>query len=382
MHRLPHHTLRLRLRLAAAWCAIVPASCLLALARPAAAEPEHLAHALHPGSRPAARGDHEGPRSEARVLGGDVQAEAWRKAGAARALERVVRLELPRYGWFGKDGATAWVDQVALRRLPPGSLVVEHAGLHAFALRHIERRLRAAWRDTIRDRWEAGIDDDDAMRQRFVDMGDALADFDAGGAWGARSWLASRRPEDGGAPRTARVHTVGERIEVLRLGPISLTNELKGKIDRVAAFGLDPGAGPLVRPLPTTTGPRARAAQARDDARLERARGPQADEVGEDVVDLAAPPPRPAPSLRLFLEPTLPGARGEGAAWRLRVQPSARLRLANDPLDVVRDVSLRATLQVATGASDRPTVEVEAVVRYRPAQREAIAALEVTLLQW
>lgn len=147
---------------------------------------------------------------------------------------RVLRLELDppapeladvEYFWRPEDH---WLDLVTPTVLPPGSLRVQYEGLQAFAMKHASRRYRREWSSAIDERYDSGaLNAHEADRAREL-QAQLLADQDAGGRWWERAWLYSL---PGGAPNRPHVYTYGREAEILRLGPLRLNNELKGRLD-------------------------------------------------------------------------------------------------------------------------------------------------------
>lgn len=274
----------------------------------------------------------------------------------ARTIERErlltsMHLELPRFRIHNED--QTFLDQVTLRSLPPGSLVLRYEGIERVVVSKAQGRLRKLWRSSVIDQWEAGILDDDAFEQAQLDMGNALADQKAGGRWWQRDWTASLMPEDGGAPAEPYVQQIGSKIEVLRLGPLSVTNDCRIRlVNRLVSMRLEPTAdSPLRKADPTPKAPRV------IPGRVQRL--PQVKET-EDVLP----------------------EDGRVRWWNVRLQPAASIGFNDDPLRVVREVSVRATVEFFVGADRTKCVEVRAVVSYRPTDNVGTVGITAALLTW
>lgn len=272
-------------------------------------------------------------------------------------------LRLPRLRWAPRDD---FLPQVSLRRLPPGSLVIRYAGIDAFVVRRVQGRLRDLWRRSLRDAWEGGVLDDEGYEEEVGRMYDALAEHRAGGRWWERSWRDSLVPERGGAPAAPYEHRVGRRVE-LRLGPLVLTNELRGYVDRVAIFpGEAEGARILREGEPEVL--------AREDAWLFRERRDPEDALAGDEEALEAH------VVRARFEPPAPVLLR--ARWRLTLRPSISVRYAARAEDAVRDVRMRASLELYRAASQLRFIDVEVVARYRPDSGEVTVFVQLVLFTW
>lgn len=305
------------------------------------------------------------PRPEADDLGRDPRRPL--------DVEVDVRLELPTFRWLPHvDNGADFLRQVSLTRLPPGSFRVRYEGIESVVVRKIQSRLRKLWRDSISDAYEAEMLDDDALEAAFTDMYHRLADFGAGGRWWERSWLDSLVPERGGAPATPVVQQIGQEIELFRLGPLSFNNELRVRVDGLT-LRVDPDAGQIYRDHDYGR-------LAREYAYIKR------DDQDEDDAELPAILPRSEakgtsePLVRIVLEPPDPGLLP--GYWRLRFRPQAAFRLTRDPMAMVKEVSLRVTLELFIGANRTKFMEIEGLIEYEPDDNIARLGIEVALITW
>ncbi|MCO5171974.1 MAG: hypothetical protein M9894_37220 [Planctomycetes bacterium] len=275
-----------------------------------------------------------------------------------------VTLRLPRLRWV--SGADL-LPQVSLTRLPPGALVIRYAGLQAVVVRRVQGHLRDRWHASLRDAWAAGVLSDERYEAALERMFDALADHRAGGRWWERSWLDSLPASRGGAPDPPLEHVVGERV-ALRLGPLILTSDLRLQVERVGALAVEPDAPRPLRRLET-------ARLAREHAWLRRevvdAEDLVAGEVGPPEGELEAAPARPG------LAPALLRPR-----WRLTLRPAVRVRASGGHGGPVRDVRVRAVLELFRGPARLRFLEVELALRYRPEDDEVVVGVELALVTW
>ncbi len=284
-----------------------------------------------------------------------------------------VSLRLPSLRWLPRRD---FVPEVTLRRLPPGSLVIRYAGIHAVVVRRVQGRLRALWQDSIQDAWEAGILDDEAYAAELDRMFAALADHRAGGRWWERSWHDSLLPRLGGAPAAPVEARVGERLELVRLGPLKLTNDLRAYVDRVAVLTVDPDATPLLRGTEPSRLAREHAWLIRE-ARDEGEPQPVIEDGPEDPADAQGVA---ASIVRATFEPPAPVLLR--TRWRLTLRPSVSLRATGVASEVVRDLRLRTSLELFREANLLRFVTLEFVVRYRPDDGEVVVGLELVLFTW
>lgn len=287
-----------------------------------------------------------------------------------------LRLELPAYRWLPRQAhRAAFMHQVSLTRLPPGSLQVRYEGIEGYLVRKAQSRLKSLWRDSIKDAWEGGILDDQQYDARIDEMYDSLSDFRSGGRWWERSWLDSLTPERGGAPADPYVHRVGERLDVLRVGPVRFTNDLKARVDRVTILSFDPDGGQIYRDFDLRR-------LAREHARLQRS-GDDLDDRGDELPALTGEPTDGGlaePMVRITLEPPDPGLLP--GYWRLRFRPSAGVNLMGEPSQVIEEVSMRVTLELFLGVERMKFMEIEALASYDFDDNVAAIGFEVSLLTW
>lgn len=292
-----------------------------------------------------------------------------------------VRLRLPRLRWQPGPGADL-VDQVTLTRLPPGSLAVRYEGLQGYVVRRVRKELKSHWTRSLRDRWEGAVLDDDEYEAALTRMNEALSDAVVEGRWWERSWWHSLPPEKGGAPLTPYLQVVGQRVDVVRIGPWSLTNDLRARFDDVTIIGLDATRAVVRRPgrpfdLARSHARLDRVARASDDPEEEELEPPPLapDEETDDAL-------LPEPGIRLTFFPPEPEQAVGGGAWKFRLRPGIRFTLSNVEQAFVREVSLRLALTVATRKGRPPWLGVEAVLRYLPEDDVFQAGVEVAILSW
>jgi hypothetical protein len=288
-------------------------------------------------------------------------------------LDLRLRLELPSFGW-DRSRHGEFVRQVTLTRLPPGSLIIRREGFHGFVTRKVQQRLRAMWLDSLNDLYRAGTLDDAGLRDAMRDMGNALADESSGGRWWDRTWWELMPEAKGGAPDKPIVYTVGERLEILRLGPIALTNDFKGRVDRFT-LSLEPDSERVIR----SSALAARFGLARDQARLDRD-----DDLGDDAVTTvrdAESTAQDQPLLRLLLE-THDDGKGllAGTGWTVRLRPAVRLNLVEDPTKALKDLSMRVLFEWSPHEGGPSMIEIEGAVRFSPQDQDVRAGVQLTFL--
>lgn len=285
-----------------------------------------------------------------------------------------VRLELPSFSWLPHLGNGAdFLHQVSLTRLPPGSLRMKYEGLEGIVVRKLNGRLKKIWRDSINDAWEAEMLDVDAYKAAFNDMYERMGDFNAGGRWWERSWLDSLTPERGGAPAQPFVHTIGERLEVFKLGPLSFSNDLRAHLDHFTVLRVDPDGGQIYRDHDTER-------LAREHAHLKRDADDDPEELPAIGLNRSSAQGTSEPLVRITLEPPDPGLMP--GYWRLRLRPQAAFRLSGDPADMIKEVSLRVTLELFIGEKRMKFMEIDALVEYEPDDNQAAFGFEVALITW
>jgi hypothetical protein len=286
-----------------------------------------------------------------------------------------VRLELPTYRCVPRDARRGdFLQEVALTRLPVGSLIVSYEGIEGYIVKKVQSRLRNQWRTSLRDAYEEGAISTDRYISRLQHMGEVLGDFRAGGRWWERSWLDSLTPERGGAPARPYEHTIGERLDVIKLGPIAFTNDLRARVDRLTILSFDPDGGQIYRDLEVSQ-------LAREDARLERA------DTGDELPLLGVPDSKPAgteePAVRLTLDP--PTADMLPSWWKLRFRPGAVVGFSRgfDPTGVFREVSMEVSLELFLGANAQTKfMEIQGNASFDPRDNEAVVWFQVQLTTW
>jgi hypothetical protein len=119
-----------------------------------------------------------------------------------------------------------FLDSVTMIRLPPGSLKVRYEGLHKLILRQANNQFRRFVR-----KYETP-DDDRIRLTHWNNKGWSSNE------WWQRSWMDSLPSAQGGAPDEVYVHTIGSENE-WSIGPLSITNTLKIKLDYIAVLRLN-----------------------------------------------------------------------------------------------------------------------------------------------
>lgn len=285
-----------------------------------------------------------------------------------------VRLELPTFRWLPRIGNGAdFLQQVSLTHLPPGSLMIRYEGVEGVIVRKLERRMRKLWRDSIQDAYKAEMIDDVTYRAAFTDMYERMADFQAGGRWWERSWMDSLVPERGGAPARPYTETIGQRLEVFKLGPLSFTNDLRAHVDSFTVLSVDPDGGQIYRDHDYGR-------MAREHAHLKRDDEDDPDELPTIGIKRNVAQGTAEPLVRIVLEPPDPGLLP--GYWRLRFRPQAAFRLSGDPMSMVKEVSLRVTLELFIGAKRTKFMEIDALVEYEPDDNVGAFGVEISLLTW
>lgn len=286
-----------------------------------------------------------------------------------------VRLRLPTYRCVPREARRGdFISQVALTRLPVGSLVVRYEGIEGYIIKKVQSRLRNQWRTTLRDAYEEGGIDLDRYVSRVKHMNEVLTDFRAGGRWWERSWLDSFPPEKGGAPAVPYEEVIGRRLEVFRLGPLSFTNELRARLDKTTILSFDPDGGQIYRDIEV-------AHLAREDARLERADTP------DELPLLGVPESRPAgteePVVRLTLDP--PTSKLLPSWWKIRFRPGMIVGVSKgfDPINMLREVSLDVSVELYLGAKAQTKfMEIQGNITYDPDDNLTSLSFQVELVTW
>jgi hypothetical protein len=284
-----------------------------------------------------------------------------------------LRLELPAFGWDRRRHGE-FLRQVSLTHLPPGSLIIDLDGFQGFVEGKIEQRLRSIWLDSLQSLYDAGTLDDHGLRQAMDRMGEAFADQRAGGRWWERTWWEAMPEAKGGAPDRPFVYTIGERLEVFRLGPFALTNDFKGKVDRFM-LSLEPDSERVIR----SSAIAARFGLARDQARLARDDGLEDEPVA--MVRDTERTPSDEPLLRVLFEtPEERGGLLAGTGWRVRVRPSLRIDAFGDPTKALKDLSMRVLFTWSPHEGGPSMIEIEGLVRFDPREQDLRAGAQLTFL--
>jgi hypothetical protein len=294
-------------------------------------------------------------------------AEDFGTSPEAFPLDLPLRLDLPTV----LDLPTSsYLDQVAMAPRIPGTLRIRYRGLQGVVVRYCTGRLGSLWRDSIDQSAGGGLWRDEAEARRLGrrERANALTDHANGGRWWERRWFHSLSPEQGGAPAKTQVHTVGSRIEIVRLGPLSINNEFKGRW-RSGFLNLQLSAAPAGELDMKDRSPSS------DGADLRQQR------LG-DGDDPSAPPT--AADLWIGFEGTSVDAFGVSATFKVR--PGVRCKLKSDGLRT--DIRLKFLLELAYGAEKKEAIDIELLARCDPlapsdsAPVDAGLELEITFLRW
>jgi hypothetical protein len=300
-------------------------------------------------------------------------------------LDMPIRLFLPTWNDLPTRRGEL-LDSAALHAKIPGTLRLRYRGFHGFVLKHLTRRFRKEWSKSIRaEAASASSYDTVQVRRRLnVQRSNAIQDHKAGGRWWERRWFHSFAEEKGGVRKGAYTQTVGETLTILKIGPLTLNNQFRGRFDKVAAFELaEPGR--IYRGVFDDEEP----LQARSDAQLSRDNNPL---VGDDLAEEADPSPTdsegparviaPASSLDLWLDLETKDRSAFGLTYRLKVRPRVHTRVTTEKITV--SMRLKAALEISMGVreSRRRVVDVEFAVRYKPDRNDLRAELEIVLVRW
>lgn len=275
--------------------------------------------------------------------------------------------------------------QVTLARTVRGSHIVRYRGLQGFIVRRMRRLYYKRFRNSLRDQIDAGGLDHFQIAARYRAMGEAEADLARGGRWWERTWLDSLTAERGGAPAEPVVTEIGERTTVLSLGPLSISNDFRARLDGTYfGLGVDPSPSRVFRDLGDA---------ARDAATYARQFGDEdegfpdrraVDEDEDEEPRELRHPDRPRLSTSdlfdLSVEAQVPDP---DLGWRLRVRPEARVRLRPGKPIKAR-VGFRACLEFSMGPprARQRVLEFVSRVRYDLYKRELVATLQVQFVAW
>ena len=320
------------------------------------------------------------PPSDGRLPSRPDEVQVERLGAPERALPEA-KLRLPRLCDMEPD-RDSLVRQVTLTELPPGSLVIEYEGFQSFVVRKLQSRYRSLWRGQISLLYDETNMTDAEFRAAMEDMALSLADHKTG-RWWDRSWRDSLLPEKGGAPARPWVHTVGEELELFRIGAVHLSNELKLRVDKVAVFSLEADPGLVYREREEISQP---SRVARDHARLQRAMiDPEDDWAPRPTTDRS--PVGRLPTVEPLVALELRPARTiflEGVSWRFKVRPLLRLRLPDDmaPEGFVRTAAVRLGADMYLGQDERHVLSLDVGLSYRPETQDVEIRGELALVSW
>ncbi|MCA8922565.1 MAG: hypothetical protein KDD82_12195 [Planctomycetes bacterium] len=291
-----------------------------------------------------------------------------------RSLLDRIDLTLPRMQFEADPYAE--LRAIAPTYVAPGSRVLDYHGFEGFLIRKLQSRYRSMWRSQLRTQFREGSMSEFEFGQRDLRMRFAVADMELG-RWGDRSWLDAFSPEQGGAPLTPYVDSIGEDLLAFEFGPLSLSNSFQARIDQVAEVSLDPDPGRIYRA-------RLGADTAREHALLQRA-----------VLDPHDPDDQPEPDQK-FGQPDFASAKLafelqplskrflENTSWQFKVRPQVRLRVPNriSAETVVRSVGVRTSLDLRYGARRDKVASLECELRYQPEDGDLRAQVQLAVLTW
>jgi hypothetical protein len=298
----------------------------------------------------------------------------------APPMHRSICIDLPRYAHLPGDESRSFVKQITPTHLPSGSLVIRYEGFHRFAVKRLQSRYRSFWRKQVRTIARDSFINPLELGRMQGAMIEAWGDMYANGNWWDRTWEESLPPEKGGAPLRPYVHTHGRDLTILELGPLKIYNTMKAKVSRVELLSLDDqSAGRIYRSF------RGKHHQpARDDARLERHVMDPEDDEAEPSADEKVGRPHLEPITRVAFNfaPELNRKLWEGVSWRFKARPSIRLSPSLNAMEVVRELSLKAELDILYGARREKVLGFQAEIEYEPQNNELELTVEVALLTW
>lgn len=302
-----------------------------------------------------------------------------RREGVVPSLHDHVSLGLPRLGAHEELEDDPYLSHVTLYRPIAGSLILKYRGLQGFVVKQLRRRYRRVWRKQIRALDKATNITTFEVRDLNDEMGEAFADHSTHGRWWDRAWYHSLPADKGGAPAHPYVHQIGEQVPMFKLGPLSVTNDFRVRVDKVIALSLGADPRRLYRSLQEAD---QEPTSARDFARLNRYEAEEEEEAERSEKGLEPGKLRPLePSVDIVLDVAERASPfWEGVHWRLKFRPGLKLRVRTD--EIKSSVYARLVLQVYLGSSKRHIANIECKVRYRPLDNEAQTTLKVSLLTW
>lgn len=275
------------------------------------------------------------------------------------SVDLPLRLDLPSFTDLRPN--TSYLDQVSMAERIPGSLVIKYRGLQGVVVRYLSRRLKAEWGHSIRASVRTSLTADLDMREARRLRGQASRDHKRG-RWWDRRWYHSLTPENGGAPAERQVHAIGSEVTILELGPLTITNEFRGRLDRIS-FQFDGGDSGF-----------------QSDEETESA-------VEDQTADLERDPAFcPPNSLDLWIG-LESGTIGDwGMSAKVKVRPEVHTKLKSS--GIVTDLRLKVIVEVAFGYEESKGIEIEFLAHWNPMKEtkrgdpDAALEMKITFLRW
>lgn len=218
----------------------------------------------------------------------------------------------------------SWADSVMMTKLPAGSLIVRYDGPQKVIIKHARSQVRRY-----------------ARRYRKYSEGaqpiiDVWNDKSTLNAWWTRSWMASMPSSKGGAPDRPYVHTIGKEL-TWRLGPLTISNMLKVKVDYLAVFKFNP-------------------------------------DPGEKTSDRRPPP--------VSLDVHTAKAATIGTRVRVKVRPNVRVGMPKSSgwLSVIRNITVRAEIDVVIFGIH--FLKGDVLLKYKPDREELSLQIGLAVTSW
>ena len=215
------------------------------------------------------------------------------------------------------------ISLVTMRRFPAGSLIVDYDGPQRLAIKHARSQVRLFAR-----RYQQRSDNPP------IDL-DVWNNAPTTDAWWSRTWLDSLTPEMGGAPAEAYVHTVGTELS-WSVGPLTLSNTLKFKLNYLAVFNFNP-------------------------------------DPGEETGDRSPPP------VSIDVNAAEGASVGTWVKFKLRPNISVGLPSGDDWLGAIRNISIRAEFDITVYGTQ--VLKGDVVLKYTPGD-DLTFLFEVTIGRW
>lgn len=303
-------------------------------------------------------------------------------------LHDYVQLSLPRLSALDTSFHDPFLSEVAMYEPIPGSLIVQYRGLQGYVMKRLRHRFRKEWRKQFKAMDKYTSIDAFELADRYERMYEQIVDFRSGGQWWTRTWWQSLPADQGGAPTHPYFQQIGERIKVLELGPLSVTNDFRGRIDSVGVISFAPDSGHVFRTFEEERSRLSRYARLTrsvgDDDVLdedeplspEERRGKQ--RVGPHAAERLAP----LDTLDVIFDVKHATSWFEGMRWRVRFRPGLRVKLRTQLDQMNAGAYLRTVFDLEVGKQRLRAVRVETKISYRVMEREFRAEFQIQLLSW